>query len=75
MPLTSKDHQDDRYADEWVDVGTGPWDRQGRPSQANASRLLRYKPGEVRREGGTLPRDRFDAVVERARRLHPVALS
>jgi hypothetical protein len=71
VPLSSKDHDDRRDHAEWVDVGTGTWDGQHRESHANASRLLRYDAGEVRREGGTLDRARFDDVVARVRSLHP----
>ncbi len=69
VPLSSKDPHHKRDADEWVDVGVGGWDRDRRPSFANADRVLRYAPGDVRREGAALARDRFDAVVAEARRL------
>jgi hypothetical protein len=69
VPLSSKDPARKRDADEWVEVGTGGWDRQNRPSFANADRVLRYRPGEVRREGAALSRRRFDAVVAKARQL------
>ena len=55
-----------------VDVGTGPWDAQGRPSYAKVERLLDIAPGQVRREGATLTRRRFDAVIEAVERLHDV---
>lgn len=71
VPLSSQDHDDRRDASEWVEIGTGAWDRQRRPSEADAGRLLRYGVRDVRREGGVLPRERFDAVIARARQLHP----
>jgi PemK-like, MazF-like toxin of type II toxin-antitoxin system len=55
-----------------VDVGTGPWDPQGRPSYAKVDRLLDIDPDRVRREGAVLSRRRFDAVVEAVDRLHDV---
>jgi len=70
-PLSSHDHRARRDADEWVEVGRGGWDRAGRVSYANAERVMRYRPGDVRREGAALGRDRFDAVVARARGLNP----
>lgn len=70
VPLSSKDHGDRRDAREWVPVGSGGWDRSGRPSYADASRLLRVAPTAVRREGAALHRDRFDEVVARVRDLH-----
>lgn len=69
VPLSSKDPSGKRDADEWVEVGTGGWDREQRPSFANADRVLRYAAADVRREGAALPRDRFDAVVAKVRQL------
>ena len=69
VPLSSRDPSRKRDADEWVEVGTGGWDRDERPSFANADRVLRFDPGDVRREGAALPRARFDAVVAKARQL------
>ena len=37
-----------------IEVGTGPWDSQGRPSYAKVDRLLDIEPAEVRREGAVL---------------------
>ena len=66
VPLSSRDPSRKRDADEWVEVGTGGWDRDQRPSFANADRVLRFDPSDVRREGAALPRARFDAVVAKA---------
>lgn len=70
VPLSSKDHGQRRDAHEWVPVGRGAWDREARPSYADASRLLRIDPKAVRREGAGLDRARFDEVIERVRALH-----
>lgn len=69
VPLSSKNHEQKRDAEEWVPVGVGGWDSGERESFANADRLLRYDAEEVRREGAALPRDRFDAVVAKLRDL------
>lgn len=69
VPLSSKDPSHKRDAVEWVEVGTGGWDREQRPSFANADRVLRYAAADVRREGAALPRARFDAVVAKVRQL------
>lgn len=70
VPLSSRDpaHRDD--AGTRVPVGTGGWDRDRRPSWADADRLLRFAPSEIRREGSTIDRARFDQVVARVRQLH-----
>jgi mRNA-degrading endonuclease toxin of MazEF toxin-antitoxin module len=70
VPLTSRDHEGRRGAGSWVPVGTGRWDGQGRPSYADADRVLRVSSRSIRREGATLDRDRFDAVVTAVRRRH-----
>jgi len=70
VPLTSKDPSHRRDESTKVPVGTGGWDRERRPSWADADRLLRFAPADVRREGSALDRVRFDAVVARVRELH-----
>lgn len=70
VPLSSKDHTDRRDADEWVPVGRGAWDGQGRPSFADAARLLRIDPTAVRREGAALDEQRFREVARAVGRLH-----
>ncbi len=72
LPMTSKDHDRDHDQEErdgrfWCDVGSGPWDRAGRPSEVRVNRFLVVEPADVRREGAVLDEARFDAVVEAAR--------
>jgi len=74
LMLTSKDHDRDaaeeaRRGRHWMDVGTGGWDRQGRPSEVRLDRLLVLEESAVRREGAALDRRTFDAVLGAAR-LH-----
>jgi hypothetical protein len=76
LPLTSKDHdldgaQERRAGREWVDIGTGAWDRQRRPSEVRVNRLVRVDPQAVRREGAVLGRDRYDEVVAAVLAYHP----
>ena len=66
VALTSKRHDHE----EQVPVGTGAWDREGRPSYAKVDRLLDVDAEAVRREGAILDRHSFDAVVAGARRAH-----
>jgi len=70
VPLSSRDPADRRDGHEWVAVGAGGWDGERRPSWADATRLLRYDPADVRREGDGLDRVRFDRVVQRVADLH-----
>jgi hypothetical protein len=75
LQLTSKDHDRDaedeaRYGRYWIDIGSGAWDREQRPSEVRLDRLLRLPESEVRREGAALPRAVFDTVVRAARDHH-----
>ena len=73
--MTSKDHDRDaddeaRWGRYWMDVGTGAWDRQRRPSEVRLNRLLRLDPSIVRREGAALDPATYAAVVAAAREQH-----
>jgi hypothetical protein len=73
LMLSSKDHDLDaadeaRHGRHWVDVGTGAWDRQGRPSEVRVDRVLRIDPADVRREGAALDRAHFDEVAAEVHR-------
>ncbi|MFE6235772.1 type II toxin-antitoxin system PemK/MazF family toxin [Cellulosimicrobium sp. NPDC057862] len=66
--LTSKDHSRDardeaRWGRYWLDIGSGPWDAQGRDSEVRLDRVIRVDPAAVRREGAVVGRDVFDRVV------------
>ena len=78
LMLTSKDHDRDaedeaRYGRHWMDVGTGGWDREGRPSEVRLDRLLELDEAALRREGAALDRTTFDAVVAEAAKFNPLA--
>lgn len=71
LMLTSRDHDPDgSTSGEYVDIGAGSWDRQGRPSEANLGRILQLHPDSIRREGAVLDRKRFDLVAAGLRRRH-----
>lgn len=75
LMLTSQDHDRDardeaRHGRHWVDIGSGPWDRQGRPSEVRVDRVLRLDPGAVRREGAVLGRRQFEAVAAAVQAVH-----
>lgn len=75
LMLTSKDHdrdaeQEARYGRFWLDVGTGAWDRQGRPSEVRLDRILQLRPSAVRREGAALDRSRYEEVAQAVRAAH-----
>ena len=75
LMLTSKDHDRDaadeaRSGRQWMDVGTGGWDRERRPSEVRLDRLIVLAPDAIRREGAALDRAAFDRVLSAARGLH-----
>jgi hypothetical protein len=71
LMLTSKDHDGDaRRADDYVDIGTGPWDRQWRPSEAKLDRILQINPRDVRREGAILDAGRFSVIADALQARH-----
>jgi hypothetical protein len=75
LMLTSQDHdrdaaQEASHGRRWVDVGTGSWDRQGRPSEVRIDRIVRVAPALVRREGAVLSRERFAEVAAEVRAAH-----
>jgi hypothetical protein len=75
LTLTSKDHdrdadQEARHGRHWLDLGSGGWDRGGRPSEVRIDRVVRVDPGSVRREGAVLDRARFEQVAAAVRARH-----
>ena len=64
LMMTSRDRNNGRESDpDYVDVGTGPWDSQGRPSEVKLDRVLQLDPKDIRRQGAVLPRAAFDRVA------------
>jgi hypothetical protein len=60
--------QDKRAHDpDWVGVGTGAWDREGRDSYIRLDRVLEIDEHGIRREGAVLDRSRFDRVADQLR--------
>ena len=70
LMLTSKDHvpgnvgevREDRHA-RWMNIGSGDWDAQGRPSEIRLDRVIRLDPSAIRREGAIMPRETFEHVA------------
>lgn len=68
LMMTSQDHDLDKEQEEregryWMDIGPGPWDSKGRPSEIRLNRLIAIDPETVRREGSVLDQERFDAIA------------
>ncbi|MDT0265080.1 type II toxin-antitoxin system PemK/MazF family toxin [Streptomyces sp. DSM 44915] len=67
VQLTSQDRGHD---DEWLPLGSGPWDRTGRDSWVHLERVLRVHPEGMRREACALDRARFNRVVHNLQARH-----
>jgi hypothetical protein len=65
LMLSSQDHH--RDDPNWVGIGTGTWDYDGRPSWVRLDRVLDVPEEGIRREGAILDRDRFEVVATRLR--------
>jgi hypothetical protein len=78
LMLTSKDHDRDaedeaRYGRYWMDIGSGDWDTEHRPSEVRLDRLITLRTDAIRREGAAVSREVFDRVVTAARQHHAIA--
>ena len=66
LMLSSQErHAADR---DWVEIGCGSWDYDGRPSWVRLDRVLDVPEASIRREGAILDRTVFDVVAARLRR-------
>ena len=66
LMLSSQErHAADR---DWVEIGRGSWDYDGRPSWVRLDRVLDVPEESIRREGAILERAVFDVVAARLRR-------
>ena len=75
LQLTSKDHDRDmadeaRWGRYWMDVGSGDWDREHRPSEVRLDRLVHLPDEGIRREGAALEPAIYERVVAEAARFH-----
>ena len=52
---------------DWVGIGSGAWDYEGRKSWVRLDRVLHVPEEGIRREGAILDREIFDVVAARLR--------
>ncbi|MGZ4514265.1 MAG: type II toxin-antitoxin system PemK/MazF family toxin [Mycobacterium sp.] len=64
MVSSRERHADDR---DWIGIGCGAWDYEGRQSWVRLDRVLDVPEESIRREGAILDREIFDLVAERLR--------
>ena len=72
LMMTSRDRNNSRSTDpRYLDVGTGPWDSKGRPSEVKLDRVLQLEPGAVRREGAVMDENVFRRVAAALAKQRP----
>ena len=64
MLSSQSERADDRN---WLGIGSGAWDMQGRPSYVRLDRVIEVGEHEIRREGAVLDESRFDRVADQLR--------
>ena len=64
MLSSQADRADDRN---WVGIGSGKWDAQGRASYVRLDRVIEVGEHEIRREGAVLAESRFNRVADELR--------
>jgi hypothetical protein len=67
VQMTSSDKTGDA---DHVPLGTGPWDRERRPSWAAIDRIFQVQPGGVRRDGNVVDAARHGLVEAALRRRY-----
>jgi hypothetical protein len=65
LMLSSQDHH--RQDPNWVGIGSGSWDYEGRVSWVRLDRVLDVPEEGIRREGAILARETFEVVAMRLR--------
>ncbi len=65
LMLSSQDHHGDDP--NWVSIGSGTWDDEGRASWVRLDRVLDVPEEGIRREGAILSREMFEVVAVRLR--------
>ncbi|BBX15834.1 growth inhibitor PemK [Mycolicibacterium duvalii] len=65
LMLSSREHHDGEP--NWVGIGAGNWDYDGRPSWVRLDRVLDVPEEGIRREGAILAREVFEVVAARLR--------
>ena len=68
LMLSSQEHH--RDDPDWISIGSGGWDHEGRVSWVRLDRVLDVPEDGIRREGAILDREVFDVVATHLRAQH-----
>lgn len=71
LMLTSKDRNNSHSSDSrYLDIGSGAWDKSGRPSEIKLDRIIRISENQVRREGAVVDSATFNTVKKAFQKFH-----
>ncbi|WP_327144560.1 type II toxin-antitoxin system PemK/MazF family toxin [Nocardia sp. NBC_01327] len=65
LGLMLSSNEDHEHHHNWVGIGPGAWDHEGRSSWVRLDRVLDVPEDGIRREGAIVPRKIFDRVAHR----------
>ncbi|MCC9193565.1 type II toxin-antitoxin system PemK/MazF family toxin [Arthrobacter sp. zg-Y916] len=66
LMMTTRDRNNSAETDpDYLDIGSGPWDSRGRPSEVKLDRVLQLDPSAIRRQGAVVDRAVFGKVAAR----------
>lgn len=65
LGLMLSSNEDRAHDHDWLGIGSGAWDADGRPSWVRLDRVLDVPEAGIRREGAILERKVFDTVAHR----------
>lgn len=65
LMLTSKDRNNVANSNpNYLDIGSGVWDKEGRDSEVKLDRVIRLNAAGIRREGAIMPQSTFDYIAQ-----------
>jgi hypothetical protein len=62
--MLSSQTPDERYREDWLPIGSGPWDREGRDSYIRVDRLFEFDEAGIRREASIMNEELFWLVAD-----------
>ena len=62
--MLSSQSPDERERQDWLPIGSGPWDREERDSFLRVDRLFEFDEDDIRREAAVMDEERFWLVAD-----------
>lgn len=67
MVLLISSNPDHKDKDNWISIGSGPWDEDSAQSWARLDKSLLVSESQIQRRGVSMPERRFDRIASRLR--------